>query len=106
MGANERRMAIWHTLCAQRQVTIAYLAEKYHVSKRTVRYDVEILSRVYPIETRSGKNGGIRVADWFQPSENMLMPVQMDLLLQLHKDMDGNDAIMMGDIIAALGKKG
>lgn len=106
MSASERRMAIWHTLCTHRQVTIAYLASKYGVSIRTIRYDVEILSRSYPIETRAGKNGGVKVADWFQPGNNILMPEQMDLLLNLYSEMDGNEAIMMGDIIAALGRKG
>lgn len=105
MSANERRMAIWNTLCMQRQATIGFLAEKYGVSTRTIRYDVEVLSRSYPIETRAGKNGGVRVADWFQPGNDILMPEQMDLLLKLQSEMDGNDAIMMRDIIAALGKK-
>lgn len=105
MSANERRMAIWNTLCMQRQVTIGFLAEKYGVSTRTIRYDVEVLSRSYPIETRAGKNGGVRVADWFQPGNDILMPEQMDLLLKLQSEMDGNDAIMMRDIIAALGQK-
>lgn len=105
MSANERRMAIWNTLCMQRQVTIGFLAEKYGVSTRTIRYDVEVLSRSYPIVTKAGKNGGVRIADWFQPGNDILMPEQMDLLLKLQSEMDGNDAIMMRDIIAALGQK-
>ena len=105
MGASERRMAIWHTLCTQRQVTIAFLAAKYGVSARTIRYDVEVLSRSYPIETRAGKNGGIKVADWFHPGNDLLQPEQMDLLLKLSREMDGDDAIVMRDIIAALSVK-
>ena len=106
MSANERRMAIWHTLCTQRQVTIAYLAEKYHVSIRTIRYDVEILSRNYPVETRSGKNGGVKVADWFQPGPDMLQPEQMDLLLKLYRELEGDDAQTMSSIIKALSDEG
>lgn len=105
MGASERRMAIWTTLCMHRQMTIGELASKYGVSIRTIRYDVEVLSRSYPIETRAGKNGGVRVADWFQPGSDILMPEQMDLLLKLQREMEGNEAMMMRDIIAALGKK-
>lgn len=99
-------MAIWHTLCTHRQVTIAYLAEKYNVSIRTIRYDIEILSRSYPVETRSGKNGGVKVADWFRPGNNLLTPEQMALLLKLHGNMDGSEASMMADIIAVLEQKG
>lgn len=103
--ASERRLAIWHTLCAQRQVTISYLAAKYGVSPRTIRYDVETLSRTYPIETRPGKNGGVKVADWFQPGGAILQPEQMDLLLRIHRGLEGDDAEMMSDIIASLSQK-
>lgn len=105
MNASERRMAIWNTLCMHRQVTIGFLASKYGVSVRTIRYDVEVLSRSYPIETRAGKNGGVRLADWFHPGNDILMPEQMDLLLKLQSEMEGKDAIIMRDIIVALGKK-
>lgn len=105
MNASERRMAIWNTLCMHRQVTIGFLASKYGVSVRTIRYDVEVLSRSYPIETRAGKNGGVRLADWFRPGNDILMPEQMDLLLKLQSEMEGKDAIIMRDIIVALGKK-
>ena len=106
MGANERRTAIWHTLCIHRHVTINFLASRCGVSPRTIRYDVEVLSRSYPIETRPGKNGGVRVADWFHPGEGILTPEQMDLLLKLYCEMDGNEAMIMSDIIALLGQKG
>ena len=44
MEPHARRMAIWNSLCSRRQETIAHLATEYHVSKRTIYYDVEILS--------------------------------------------------------------
>ncbi len=103
--ASERRQAIWHTLCVRRQVTISDLSARYGVSPRTIRYDVEVLSRSYPIETKPGKNGGVKVADWFQPGGSMLQPEQMDLLLRLYRQLDGEDAELMSDIISALGKK-
>lgn len=104
--AIERRLAIWHTLCAQRQVTISYLSSRYGVSPRTIRYDVEVLSRTYPIETRPGKNGGVKVADWFNPGSGMLQPDQMDLLLKIYRELDGEEAAMMSDIIMAVSKNG
>ena len=43
-------MVIRNSLCYRRQETIANLAAEYHVSKRTVDDDGEILSLIYPIE--------------------------------------------------------
>ena len=102
VGTSERRMAIWHTLCIQRRVTIPYLSAKYGVSPRTIRYDVEALSRIYPIETRCGKNGGVKLADWYQPGIALIQPEQMDLLLKLHERLEGNEAALMSGIISAL----
>lgn len=101
-NSRERRMAIWHTLCAHRQVTIAYLSSKYGVSPRTIRYDVEALSRTHPLETRAGKNGGVKLADWYQPSNLLLTTAQMDLLLNLSYRLEGDEAAMLSDIIVIL----
>lgn len=97
-------MAIWYTLCRQRHVTIADLAGKYNVSPRTIRYDIEVLSRTYPIETRAGKNGGIRLADWYQPGSDILQAEQMDFLLELVQRLEGEEAAQLRDIISLLGK--
>lgn len=101
MGANERRMAIWHTLCSRRHVTIAYLAAEYKISRSTVRNDVDILSVSYPIVTLRGNGGGIKVADWYQPSMR-LTPAQMDLLLRIRDQLSGRDAHIMSSIITLL----
>lgn len=105
VGASERRMAIWHTLCTKRRVTIAYLAEKYSMSARTIRYDIEVLSRSYPIETRAGKNGGVQLAEWFHPGGSAIHQEQIDLLLRIHQQLEGNDAAIIEDIIILLNEK-
>lgn len=57
-------MSIRNSLCYRRQETIAHLAAEYHVSKRTVDDDGEILSLIYPIEIDHDRcHGGIRFAD-------------------------------------------
>ena len=100
--ANERRQAIWHTLCSRRHVTIAYLAAEYKISRSTVRDDVDILSLSYPIITIRGNGGGIKVADWYQPREQLLSEAQMDLLLRISKTLSGDDARIMSSIITKL----
>lgn len=99
MEAHERRTAIWYMLCRHRHTTISCLAEKYGVSHRTIRYDIEVLSRTYPIETRSGKGGGIRLADWYRPGHEILQVEQMDFLLELVERLEGEEAKRLHDII-------
>ena len=50
MGTHERRMAIWNTLCQRKQDTAGHLAAEFHVSLRTIYYDLEYLSLIYPLE--------------------------------------------------------
>lgn len=102
MNASERRLAIWHTLCDRRHITISYIATQYQISWQTARDDVTELSLVYPIVTARGYNGGVKLADWFDPNQQVLTPIQMDLLLRLSKTLSGNDAKVMRSIISKL----
>lgn len=103
MSAENRRIAIWHTLCCCRHVTIQQLADKYQVCPRTIRYDIEALSPLYPIETVRGRYGGcVRLADWYVPGSRLLSPAQMDFLLSLAQSLTGEDAVMMSSILHAL----
>ena len=93
-------MAIWHSLCYRRQDTVAHLAAEYNVCPRTIYYDVEFLSLIYPIESIRGRyRGGIKLPDWYTPDPNALSPAQMALLIRLQKDLKGNDLIIMDSII-------
>lgn len=103
MSAVIRRMAIWHTLCCCRQITIQQLANKYQVCKRTIRYDIEARSPHYPIETVRGRYGGcVRLAEWYVPSACLLSPAQMEFLLELVQMLDSQEARMLCSIIYAL----
>ncbi len=100
MGANERRMAIWETLCYRRQDTVVHLAAEFNVSRRTIYYDVEFLSIIYPIESIRGRYyGGVKISDWYIPNPNIYTPAQMELLLRLAKSLKGKDAVIMSSII-------
>lgn len=50
MEPQERRIAIWRSLCCHRSLTVARLATEYGVSVRTIYYDVQKLSLIYDIE--------------------------------------------------------
>lgn len=102
MNANERRQAIWHTLCARRRVTISFLATEHQVSRTTIKCDIYLLSLSYPIVTSKGFNGGVKLADWYVPGRQLLTPKQMNLLLRLAKTLCGEDAQIMRSIITQL----
>lgn len=51
MTSNERRNALLEILSMRRFETLENLAFEFGVSKRTIRYDIEILSLTYPIYT-------------------------------------------------------
>lgn len=54
----ERRMKMLELLCERRKVKIYELASEFHVSPRTVHYDLSVLSCSYPITFKRGINGG------------------------------------------------
>ena len=100
MGTHERRMAIWNTLCQRKQDTAGHLAAEFHVSLRTIYYDLEYLSLIYPLEVIRGRyHGGIKIADYFTPDKTKLTPVQRDLLLRLFTDLYGNDKLIMLSVL-------
>jgi len=99
LSANERRMAIWHTLCSRRRCTTAYLAAEYGVSIRTIRYDIDHLSLSYPIEVERGRYGCIKISDGCSPVRPLFTEKQMALLWKIHAQLDGDDARMMESII-------
>ena len=100
MGAHERRIAIWRSLCCRRYDTVAHLAAEHNVSVRTIYYDVQILSLSYPIETvRCRYNGGIKIPDWYKPNPNAYSPAQLELLTRHKAKLAGDDLAVMTSII-------
>ena len=84
VGANERRRAILEVLCQRKQDTMKNLANEFHVSLRTICYDIDELARNYPIVTTRGKyKGGVKIADGYRLDRKYLNPKQQHLLKRL-----------------------
>ena len=79
-SALSRRQEILNVLMYRRQDTVSNLAFEFHVSKRTIRRDICILSREHSIETYQGNGGGIRVADGYYADRRYLNDEQEDIL--------------------------
>ena len=100
MDAVERRQQIVELLCQRRKDTMQTLAAELGVSERTIRRDVEILTRSYPLETVCGRyGGGVRVADWYHLDRQRMSPKQTALLRRLAADLRGEDLEVMEQIL-------
>ena len=100
MDAVERRQQILELLCQRRKDTMQNLAAELGVSERTIRRDVEILTRSYPLETVCGRyGGGVRVADWYHLDRQRMSPKQTALLRRLAADLRGKDLEVMEQIL-------
>ena len=83
MTAGERRMALLEVLCLRRHDTRENLAFEFGVSKRTIEYDVQILSANYPIFSVQGKGGGIYVMEGYELHKKYLTDKQSEVLREL-----------------------
>ena len=101
MNQVERRNAIKEILFSDRNARIQNLADRFGVSVRTIKYDIEALTCSYPIETVRGRyGGGVKLADWYHPSKRALSPEQMVLLKKLAPTLEGDDLVIMNSIIS------
>ena len=100
MRPSEHREKLLEVLCIRRHDTIKNLAEEFHVSERTIKYDIEELTLTYPIETIRGRyGGGVKVKDGYYVGRNYLKPPQKNLLMKLLSGLSGKEAEIMNSII-------
>ncbi len=100
MRPSERREKLLEVLCIRRHDTIKNLAEEFHVSPRTIKYDIEELTLTYPIDTIRGRyGGGVKVKDGYYVGRNYLKPAQKKLLLKLLPVLSEKEAEIMKTIL-------
>lgn len=98
-SAMGRRQEILKVLMSRRQDTVSNLAFEFHVSKRTIRRDICILSHYYSIETKPGHGGGIRVVDGYYIDRHYLSVEQENLLRSLIVGLCPKDQEVMLEIL-------
>lgn len=70
METVERRRAIMRILGCRGSEIVENIAAEFGVSERTIRRDIEVLSRTEPIYTKSGRyGGGVYVMDGYRANE-------------------------------------
>ena len=83
MRAFERRQSLIELLCVRRYEKIENLAFEFSVSERTIRNDIQELSLLYPLYTRTGTYGGVYVADGYYLGTQYLKTEEKQLLENL-----------------------
>lgn len=101
MTRAERRDEILHVLYIRRRESIANLATEFGVSVRTIKYDIEALMCLHPIETVRGRYGGcVKVLDWFFPTKTRLCAEQIALLKRVAESLSSDDLIILNSILS------
>ena len=103
-STTERRQSILEVLCLRRFDTIDHLADEFGVSRRTIRYDLEVLQCSYPIETLKGGGGGVRVMDGYYIGMKYLNSRQATLLEKLSETLSGDELLTMQSILKTFSK--
>ena len=62
---------------------------EFGVSIRTIQYDIQALTPVYPIYTKQGENGGIFIREDYKPYANSLTPMEVVALHELYDWTEG-----------------
>ena len=71
-------------LCQKRHTTVTEFAEYFHVSERTIRRDIEILSLTEPIYTKAGRYlGGIYVVDGYYMNKDYFTEQQKQVMTRV-----------------------
>ena len=99
--AISRRQKVLEYLYEKKNVTLNELANKFEVSKMTIRRDIDSLSQSTPIYTTEGNGGGIHLSKDFELRYNHLSMKQAALLRKLAVTLQGDELITMQSIIAS-----
>ena len=100
MTAAERRELIMATLRKERKVTMKHLSAALGCSMSTVYRDIEALSVYLPlILTRGRYDGGVELADWYQPHHNVLRSEQIRALYTAMETADPQTRKVLGSIL-------
>ena len=103
MTMNERRAEIMRILVARRATTMPVLARTFGVTTRTIQNDILALTVDYPLETKQGNGGCVKVADWYHPHRNLLSEEQQSTLSQLMESATEQQAEVLREMLVEYG---
>lgn len=95
----ERRQKILEILSERRYEKMTNLAIELNVSRRTICYDIEILSGSFPLYTETGIYGGVYVADGFRYGSRYLTDRQYEILYQISERLENEEKTVVLGIL-------
>lgn len=96
---SERRMRILDLLRVNAQMTRLDLANEFNVSIDTIARDIIFLSRIAPIITKRGNNGGIYIESEYRQYSLYLTDIEEDCLRALLDIVDEHKKHIIRGII-------
>ena len=72
-------------------------------SMRTIQNDILALTVDYPLETKQGNGGCVKVADWYHPHRNLLNEEQQRTLSQLMESATEQQAEVLREMLVEYG---
>lgn len=76
----DRQLQIINELLDGKRLTCSHFSRQFGVSLKTIKKDIVDLSLHYPIETYTGRNGGIQISGAFTLNGRFMTREQLDLL--------------------------
>ena len=104
-SADERRAEIMRVLESKRRETMSNFAHLFNVSIRTIRYDIEILTALYPIESVRGRGGCVKLIENYRKYQNILSQEQQDVLFEIIPLISERQAKVIKGLLIAHGSK-
>ena len=78
----DRMLGILNVLLQKDRVTASYLAQKFEVSHRTIRRDIDGLCQAgIPVVTHQGTGGGISIAEGFKLDKSILTAEELSAII-------------------------
>ena len=104
-SVEERRAEIMRILESKRRETMSNFAFYFDVSIRTIGYDIDFLTALYPIETVRGKSGGVGLKDGYRTYQNILSEEQQETLFEIIPLISKQQVEVIKGLLLAHGSK-
>lgn len=98
MGTAERIIEMMKYLCRVRHSTMPELAERFGVSVRTVKRDIDELGYLIPLETKAGRyDGGVYVMDNYRWDKQYMSADETELLKNIKRKATEGTVIILNE---------
>ena len=103
MSALERREELISIMIMERSSTVPLLATRLQVCENTIRNDLHALTVLLPIQTKSGRGGGVLLPESYHPHTGSFTSAQCELLERLMAYATEEEILLIYQLLAEYG---